>query len=349
MPTIKGEIGSEPAPQALAPRGQRPKVGARRLLGPAAHRLQADDMRLFGTRATGAIARRINTGSGLIRARRRAYAGGDETWRELLRENGGEPQAPVVLRDGYAWDHSRSLPHLDALLAAGATLIEENSGQRQGTDKPFLYNIADPEVAVERFPELLDFICSSEVIAASAPSFGYVPMLAGLRPTGIRVMESSTRYDPAPEGPWRASQLYHLDYHSSPTLYVIVALRDIGPDDGPLHFIGREASQRIAAELGYGRRGVPYRLTDEQVFEIVDPSEVQVAAVPAGTVLFIESSACFHMGSRNPATDRYQLQYSLVSPVSNDFMELWQTRQSYPVAPDAPQLRRFMLERTHRG
>ena len=55
-------------------------------------------------------------------------------------------------------------------------------------------------------------------------------------------MESSTDHDPTPEV-WRRSQFWHIDYHATPTIYVIVAVRDIGPDDGPLHFLGAAASR----------------------------------------------------------------------------------------------------------
>jgi hypothetical protein len=156
-------------------------------------------------------------------------------------------------------------------------------------------------------------------------------------------MESSTEFDPEPDV-WRESQLFHLDYHSSPTVYVIVALRDIGPDDGPLHFLGRAASRRVAEALGYGSRGVPYRLTDDQVCPLVEPDEVHTFTAPAGTVLFVESSACFHFGSRRPANPRYQLQYSFLSPVRNDFLELWRPRRVYPLRESDPLLRRMVLD-----
>ena len=167
--------------------------------------------------------------------------------------------------------------------------------------------------------------------------------IAPTLPEGVRLMESRTDFDPQADGPWRGSQLYRLDYHSSPTVYVIVAVRDIDPDDGPLHFLGKAASQRVAEAIGYGRRGVPYRLTDEVVYEHVDPAEVHTFAAKAGTVLFIESSACMHFGSRKPAKPRYQFQYSFTSPVRNDFMELWRPRRIYPSRPDDSQLRRIVL------
>jgi hypothetical protein len=325
-----------------APRG----TGVRRPLIPLAQALHKGDMRRLGLRRTGVLGRAFNRrAEPRIRLRRGLY---ERRLNELLAEAGGEQGPKIVLEDGFALDESRSLPHLEAAMAAGAELIEQYGGRKWEHEKAFLQNI-NPETAIDRYPSLLDFATSPAMIAAVAPVFGYIPILSGLLPRGVRLMESSTKFDPHAEGPWRESQLYHRDYHSSPTVYVIVALRDIGPDDGPLHFLGKAASQRITEALDYGARGVPYRLTDEDVYSIVDPSEVHRFSAPAGTVLFIESSACFHFGSRRPAKPRYQLQYAFVSPVRNDFLELWRPQRVYPMRSDDPELRRVVLDRTPSG
>lgn len=316
-----------------APRGRR----LRRPLVPIAQAIQKDDMRRFGRRRTGAAARAWNRRARrFVDFRKRVY--------EALLSDGGLPAAPVEMRDGFALDESRSLPHLDALIADGEDLIEHHAGQRWELTKPYLQDIS-PESAMDTHSSLLDFITSPEVVATVAPTFGYIPPLPGTVPEGVRLMESSTKFDPQADGPWRESQLFHCDYHSLPTVYVIVAVRDIGPDDGPLHFLGKAASARVAEALDYGARGTPYRLTDEVVYSIVDESEVHRFAVPAGTVLYIESSACMHFGSRQPANDRYQWQYSFTSPVRNDFMELWRPGRVFPVSDSDPSLRRLVLDR----
>lgn len=313
-----------------------------RPLVPLVQALQKDNMQRLGLRRTRAIARGFNRrGHHAIRFRRRLY---EQRFDELLEAGGGSPAKPIELSDGFAIDESRSLPHLDSVLADGAELIERYGGRQWEDQKPFLQNI-NPESAIDSHPSLLDFATSPEMIAAVAPCFGYVPLLSGLLPRGVRLMESSTTFDPDADGPWRESQLYHLDYHSSPTVYVIVALRDIGPDDGPLHFLGAAPSRRVAEALDYGSRGVPYRLTDADVYSIVDESEVHRFSVPAGTVLFIESSACFHFGSRRPAKPRYQLQYAFVSPVRSDFLALWRGQRVYPVDASDSKLRRAVLDR----
>lgn len=325
-----------------AVRMNEPRAAVRPLV-PLAQAVQRDDMRRLGTHRTQSIARAFNRGwRRSIEWRTQAY---EERFTELLEGADGRAGAALELRDGFAIDRSGALPHLEALLEAGDELIERYSGTQWEPEKPFLQNI-NPETAIDEYPPLLDFATSAPMIATVAPSFGYVPPLSGLLPRGVRLMESSTTFDPDADGPWRESQLYHLDYHSTPTLYVVVALRDIAPEDGPLHFLGAAASRRVVEELGYGSRGVPYRLTDDVVNALVDESEVQVFAEPRGTVLFIESSACFHFGSRRPVNPRYQMQYGFVSPVRNDFLSMWRPQRLYPVSPGDPELRRMVLGRT---
>ncbi|CAB4877850.1 unannotated protein [freshwater metagenome] len=327
-----------PLPAAMEP----PCGGWRGALAPLAQAVQRDDLRRLGRDHTTALARRLNRRNApLIELRRRLLA---ERGAELLAHDG----PAIELHDGWAIDTSGTLPGLEALVHRGQELIGRYAGRVYEDEKPFLQNLI-PESAIDEHPELLDFITSPQVLAAVAPVFGYIPPLSPLLPRGVRLMESSTQFDPAADGPWRESQLAHLDYHSSPTLYVFVALRDIAPEDGPLQFVGREASARLAGAIGYGRRGVPYRLTDEQVMEHVREDEMHRFAAPAGTVLFLESSACMHFGSRRPRSPRYQMQYSFTSPVRNDFLELWRPSRVHPVRPTDAPLRRAVLDRTADG
>lgn len=261
------------------------------------------------------------------------------------RRDAGRPGTSIRIEDGWARDDSRSLPHMRQLLDEMNAVIDER-GLRPWPDygKPFLKDIL-PERSWERYASILDFASSPQVLEPMARAVGFVPNLSGSVPPGFRLMESSTRYDPQPDGPWRSSQLWHIDYHAYPLIYVIVAVRDIGPEDGPLHFIGKRASRRVAEELGYGSRRAPYRVTDEVMNAHVEPSEVRRFVAPAGTVMFIESSSCFHFGSRRPASPRYQLQYAYLSSVRNDFSDLIRPQLEFGVEPDAPLSRRLALDR----
>jgi hypothetical protein len=307
--------------------------------------LERNDMRLLGIDRTAQIARWANRKRRpFLDARRRAYEG---RFDELLDENGWQGgERRIEMADGFALDSSQTLPYLDRLIAEMNPVIEERGliEWRDQQNKPFLQNILEPDGAF-RYPSLTDFAACSEVVSAVAPAFGYIPHLSSNVPRGVRLQESSTVHDPTPTGPWRASQLWHLDYHTFPTVYVITLIRDVTEDSGPLCWISASASRRVAEAYDYRSRGAPYRITDEQFFAVVEPSEVLKLTGPPGTTLFIDSSVCFHMGSRNAVVPRYQVQYAYASPVKNDFSEILRESFTFPLADSDSTLRRMILDR----
>jgi Phytanoyl-CoA dioxygenase (PhyH) len=316
-------------------------------VGAAARLLRNDDMALLGIERTARLGRALSA--------RRYRASLEGRRRDLKRhlaelrrerEAAGRGAAPAIeMRDGWARDGSRSLPHLERLIEEMSSVIEQRSGRpRDFHGKPFLFDIL-PERAWDRYPSILDFVTTPDVLEPVSRHCGFAPCLSGDTPPGVRLMESTTAHDPQPAGPWRSSQLWHLDYHFAPTVYVIVAIREIGPEDGPLHFIGEAASRRVAEARRYGRRGSSYRISDAQLAGIVDRSEWLTFTGPAGSVLFIDSSRCFHFGSRNPRNPRYQLQYTYVSPVRNDFGDLVRPQATYPLRAEDPLSRRLALDR----
>jgi hypothetical protein len=267
-----------------------------------------------------------------------------ERWDELIAENGVLSAPASLLRDGWALDTTRSLPHLDRLLDAAAQVIAARGGKRlKDTGKLFIQDILAAE-DIERFPAILDFALSSEVLTAVAEHLGAMPLLSRTLAPGIRLAESRADYDNADDPP-KESQLFHLDHHDSPLVYVIVLLKDVTPDSGPFCFLPAAASARAAAALGYRRRGRPYRVTDEEMFAVVDPAEVRKLTYPRGTVLFIDSSRCFHYGSRGATDPRYQMMYNFVSACRTDLSELFMPLRSYPCGDGASRLRRLVLRR----
>jgi hypothetical protein len=313
--------------------------------------LRHDDMALLGVESTARLGRSLSARR--FRASLRDRRGNlDRHLAELRRERetAGRAALPAIrMHDGWARDDSRSLPNLDRVIEDMDSVIEERGGRRWPFHgKPFLFDIL-PDDAWERHPSVLDFVASPEVLEPVARHCGFVPCLSGDTPPGVRLMESTTRYDPQATGPWRSSQLWHTDYHSFPTVYVIVAIREIDSDDGPLHFVGEGASRRAADRLGYNRRGSSHRVSDETFASHVDPSEWLTFTGPPGSVLFIDSSRCFHFGSRNPQNPRYQLQYAYISPVRNDFGDVVRRQTTYPVRDDDPLSRRLALDREFVG
>ena len=313
-------------------------------LTPFAKALEHDDMQRLGIDRTSQIARWWNRKRRpLIEVRRRAY---EERFEQLLDENGwpgGERWIELV--DGFALDTTNSLPHLGRLLEEMNEVIEERGLKiDEGLGKPYLQNILAEDAPV-RYRSLVDFGTSSQVMAAVAPTYGFVPHFSTSLPRGIRLQESSTVHDPTPTAPWRDSQNWHRDYHIEPTFYVITLIRDVVDEGGPLHYLSASASERVTEAFGYRSRHCSYRLPDEQVYSVVDPSEVHVLKGPPGTTLLIDSTACFHMGSRNPVVPRYQTQYAYSSPVKSDFSEIIRVQLGYPAREGDSTLRKMVCDR----
>ncbi len=318
-----------------------------RALTPLAKALEHDDMQRLGIERTARLARWWNRErEPLVAMRRHAY---ERQFEQLLDENGwpnGRERLELV--DGLALDTSNSLPYLANLIDEMNDVIDERGLQKcEDLGKPYLQNIL-PEDAADRYVSLLDFGTSSRVIAAVAPTFGYIPHFSASLPRGIRLQESSNVHDPTPEAPWRDSQNWHRDYHTDPTFYVITLIREVTDACGPLHYVSASVSERVSKAFDYRSRHCSYRITDEQFFSIVDPGEVQKLVGQPGTTLFIDSSACFHMGSRNPVVPRYQTQYAYSSPVKSDFSKIIRKQVTYPTRSGDSTLRQMVCDRDWR-
>jgi hypothetical protein len=266
---------------------------------------------------------------------------------ELLREHGAPSAPPNVIRDGWALDTSLKLPHLDRVLKEGADYIEKFCFQARGNpNREFIRDIFRQD-QIQNYPSFLDFITSADVLGTVAGYLGFIPVLSTTAPPGIRLTESCA--DGQKPGGYRNSQFYHLDLHDSPLVYVIVLLRDTTMASGPFTFLPASVSERAAHALNYKKRKVRYHVPDETMYGIVERAEARVMTYPAGTVLFIDSSRCFHFGSRDAAVPRYQLMYAFVSACRTDFTELYIPLRVFPVRETDSRLKKMVLQKHYNG
>jgi hypothetical protein len=316
---------------------------------PVARSLDADKMARLGIRNTMRLAKRYNRllYGGYQRHREELW---QERFPELAEENGGLSDSWVRIEDGFALDTSGSLPHLDALLEESEEVIAQRGGKAPADDRyrSFFRNIISVE-DLDRWPSLLDFITSSQLLATVSDYLGFIPALSKTLPTGVRVVESGKHLDALAHLPPRDSQVFHIDPYDHPMVYVIVLLRDCTSEMGPFTFLPASVSARASEALDYWSRGRPYRLSDEEIYSVVDEAEKIELTYPRGTVLFIDTSRCFHYGSRNAELPRFQIMYGLTSVCRSDFSETYMPTFSYTVRPDDSRLRRLVLDRRADG
>lgn len=320
-----------------------------RAVEPVARRLDADKMALLGIRNTMRMAKGYNTlRHGHLQRRR------ERIWREqfavLAAEAGGSPAPRIRLEDGWALDESGSLPHLEDLLREADEVIEERAGSSDVDDRyrAFFRNL----IAVEdhaRWPAFLEFGASPEILATVSDYLGFVPALSNTLPIGVRMVESGKHLDALAHLPPRDSQVFHIDPYDHPMVYVIVLVRDCTEEMGPFTFLPASVSRRAAEELGYWSRGRPYRLSDEEIYSVVDREETRRLTYPRGTVLFIDTSRCFHYGARDGEQPRFQSMYAYTSVCRSDFSESYMPRPRFPSRSADSRLKRLTIDRDSPG
>ncbi|MGH7891586.1 MAG: hypothetical protein ACREN0_04880, partial [Thermodesulfobacteriota bacterium] len=238
-------------------------------VSPIARVLQYDyvakPMKPLGTNNTMKIARAYNR---LVYGRFYEYRKNQycNHFDELIREN-GEPVSRInEIRDGWSLDTSGTLSHLTQLLHDAGEIIKER-GRVKRTDfgRPWFQELPIGDLFV-KYPSLLDFATSSDVLSTVSRHLGYIPVLSAAVPHGLRFNESWAGHDDAPPGYFRGSQLFHIDYHDTPMAYVIVLLNDITMENGPFCFMPDSVSQKATKALNYRTWGKPHRLSDEEVY-----------------------------------------------------------------------------------
>jgi hypothetical protein len=268
-------------------------------------RLKADVNKAFRIRGDGArhlyvTARKA--GRFLRDAPRRA------AWRRLPP---GDPVIPAAA--GYCLvppDHFPEVPQVvDAARQALAHYDEVGpaDGKRR---KRFLVNVQDP-ATLTRDSAIVRLALREEVLAAVSRYLGVIPFLSA-----ISVFHSDTV-----DGDFSSSQLHHCDGDDVTQVKIFVYCSDVDMASGPFTLMRADDSARIRRATGYHYRR---RLTDEQVSDVVGPSREIPILGEAGTVLFVDTSRCFHYGSRvaDGAPPRlvtmiqYQTPYSFMLPTS---------------------------------
>ena len=126
---------------------------------------------------------------------------------------------------------------------------------------------------------------------------------------------------------------------------MLVLFQDTTLEHGPWTFLPKSVSRRVKEALGYWGPGRGYRVTDEEVYSVADRSDVIEFSYPRGTVLFIESSGCFHYGSRASVKPRFQLMIGYTGACRTDFTEEFMAPKVYPVRETDSALRKMVLQK----
>jgi hypothetical protein len=173
--------------------------------------------------------------------------------------------------------------------------------------KRFLQNVLDAS-SLTHDSAIIRFALRQDVLAAVSEYLRIVPFL-----TSIQVFHSDT-VDDVPT----SSQLYHCDGDDVTQVKVFIYCSDVNEESGPLTVLDADATAEVQRSTSYRYR---QRLTDDEVERVLGARHHAILG-PEGTTAFVDTSRCFHFGSRVgrdapprlAAMIQYQTPYSFMLP-----------------------------------
>jgi hypothetical protein len=245
-----------------------------------------------------------------VRARREAAGSpADERRRQLGPELSGRASVRVDPKLGFARTEPGSLPGAEPVIESALELIERVGGDvlRQRVKKPMAKGFL-PESDLDLGSPYMRLALSDEVVAIASDYLGMIPIL-----TYVDVW-----YSPHVDKPTWSSQLFHLDHADVTQLKLFLHCSDVSVASGPLTVLNASDSRQLAKRVKY--RLEQTRVTDEAVTAAVG-SDRTVLDGPRGTAHFVDTSRCFHFGSRVQAgaPPRQLVVFQYLTPYAFDF------------------------------
>jgi hypothetical protein len=176
------------------------------------------------------------------------------------------------------------------VMAEGNALIDAIGHQvltQQGGKGDFIARGFLPQAAFDVDSPYFRFALHERIVGPVAAYLGVVPVLTEID------MWYSMYNQKAP----KRSQLWHMDPEDSTQIKVWVHLSDVTAQSGPLTGLNAEDSLTLADAVSYNY-GDGYRVADDRVSAVFGPDRLVAFEGAAGTVDFIDTSRCFHFGSR---------------------------------------------------
>jgi hypothetical protein len=202
------------------------------------------------------------------------------------------PSAAVAIDPaaGFRLFPSGTFAEADELAAEAQRLLAALDGDpvshRQGRGrKRFLINLLDRTTLTAAHPAVR-LALRPDLLQAVVSYIGSVPVLRS-----VQIFYSGT-LEKEPE----SSQLYHCDGDDTRQIKIFVLCSDVSSANGPLTILDAARSSRVRRATGYRFHA---RLSDAQVDAVVGGPAKPVEVVgPPGTLCLVDTSRCFHYGSR---------------------------------------------------
>ncbi len=149
-----------------------------------------------------------------------------------------------------------------------------------------------------RYPEILKVALGGPVVEIITSYLGAIPRL-----DNIDLWVTEPNVDAG--GPF-GSQLYHLDKPEQHYVSLFVNVFEVTEKNGPLTFLPAQITDQVRRETSYEK--IYYhgngRLSDDELMRHIKPENFVRLTGPSGAGGIVDTSECFHCGSRCAAGRR---------------------------------------------
>ena len=199
---------------------------------------------------------------------------------------------------GYAWLPAASFSALPAVLELAQKLYEDKRPDIRPDLGPFRGADLLAAARYEEAPAFFDLALSDEILQITCDYMGEIPTLQKPRLWWTNPVDPSLKLT--------GTQLYHRGRPDAPNIRrqakFLFTMNDVDEKSGPFTFIPADLSEKI---MPYYRMGE--RVSDDEMYKLVRPSDAITHIGPPGTGLFVDTMRCFHYGRRASFRERLML------------------------------------------
>ena len=229
--------------------------------------------------------------------------------------------ASITIKDGFL----KTSELKDSMLVNNAVnsasvlfdnYLEENNLQNQ--KKSYLHTIPFGDDFDLENP-IMKLALSDSLVDAATKYLGFLPILSEIR----------VWYSPNDSQKSEGSQLYHLDYADINQVKAFLPIEDIDENTGPLTFVSASNSKKICDNINYKLTNDEIRVPDEVVKRYITENDEIKATGSPGDIVFVDTSACLHYGSRGATKPRKILMIQYISPFSFSFPLFYKNKTTF--------------------
>jgi hypothetical protein len=228
----------------------------------------------------------------------------DRDRRRLVGNGSAEPRFTVAQDQGFRIFGPGEVPGADGVIDAANALIAEHGKPEVSKGKHMRKRLLDPEALTPDSP-FVRFAVSEPILSSVTEYLGVVPLLS----------YGDVWWSGYVEGELRNSQLYHCDSADTKQMKVFLFCNDIEESAGPLTVVEAAASEAAIDKLNYKFGD---RASDDELRAAIPRDAEHPIVGPKGSVAFVDTSRCFHFGSR--VTDRSKVRvlamFQYITPTS---------------------------------